>query len=147
MLRTKIARTSGSYPISLYRTPPKVGARDTGKFGWAAFPLILSLAACGAMTIAVKPVSPADIAAIELSATIAINLGADYTSLPLCPVQKPICADPTLKAEVKAKSLQLYTAVKTLQKASADGTPAAFAVVQTYLQNLQSSIPVKTTIQ
>src|ERR1700722_18346077 len=96
--------------------------------------MLILLAAC----TATAPVPPADVAALESGLTIAETLATNYTSLPACPVASNVCADPQIKASIKAYDLKAYTAIKTVE---ASHLPADLAVAQAALAAFQTSIP------
>ncbi len=106
------------------------------------FACLLALAACGGLSLLGKPVSPADIAALEEGVIIADTLALNYTILQPCPTSTPLCSDAATKQRIKIYAQRAHDAVKTLQVSSAAGAPAAFAAAQAALAALQASIPV-----
>jgi hypothetical protein len=98
------------------------------------------LAGCAGTTVT-SPVSPADVAAMKSSVTIAETLALNYTRLPACPAATKVCADPVTKLRIKANGQAAHDAVKTLQLSSAAGAPAAMAAAQAALDAFQASIP------
>lgn len=105
--------------------------------------LLLPLASCATWNAMMNPVSPADVAAIEITLTTAEKLATHYTSLPACPQPNGnvICADVTLKAKIKADDNQAYAAVAALKNSSAVGAPAAMSVAQAAIAALQNEVP------
>ena len=107
--------------------------------------LILPLAAALALSGCAisKPVSPADVAALESAVEVSERLAINYTRLPACGSTGAtnLCADPATKARVKAYGQKAYDAVMALKSASASGAPAALAAVEVALGQLQASIP------
>lgn len=99
---------------------------------------VLLVAGC---SNSLQPVSPADVAGVETEVTIAETLALNYTSLPPCP-GPVLCADPVAKAKIKTYGQAAHDAVKTLQKSSAAGAPAALASAQAALTAFQRTIPV-----
>lgn len=95
----------------------------------------LALAACGA------PVSPAEVAALESGLTAADRAALAYTTLPACPIATPVCADAAVKAQIKAKEMTAYTAIKSMQASSAAGTPSSLALAQAALSAYLAVIP------
>lgn len=100
---------------------------------------VLVLAACASTA----PVSPADVAALETSVTIAETLAADYTRLPPCPIAKQAtaCADPATKVRIKADGAAAYAAVVALRQASAADAPAAYDAAVAALAALEAATP------
>lgn len=108
----------------------------------ATVALALGLIGCaGTPAPTLAPVAPADIAAMESTLTIADQLALEYTTLPVCPLSAPLCADPATKASIKATGQAAYTAVKTLQASSAAGAPAAYTLAQAAMSAFQATIP------
>jgi hypothetical protein len=93
-----------------------------------------------------NPVSPADVATLEESVTIADTLALDYTSLPACPAAAPACSVATTKQAIKRYAQAAHDAVKTLQASSAADAPAALQAAEVALAALQASIPAVPTV-
>jgi predicted small lipoprotein YifL len=108
---------------------------------------VFSLAGCGSngsLSSATAPVSKADIAAVEVSLTTALNLA--NKCLGATPAQALVpCQSPTLRAVMIADEHKAVQAFTTLQNASADGQPAALAAVNVALQQLASETPSAAT--
>lgn len=84
------------------------------------------------------PVSPAQVAGLETSLTIADTLAIDYTTLPACPQASNVCSDPATKAAIKKYAAAAYTAVKTVQGSR---LPADMAVAEAAIAALQTAVP------
>lgn len=87
------------------------------------------------------PISPAQVAAIETTVTIAGLLAGEYTRLPSCPMVGVPCADPVAKARLQAAGARAHDAVVVLRSSSAAGAPAAYAVAAAALAALEASTP------
>jgi hypothetical protein len=96
----------------------------------------LAVAACAAQT-AVRPVSPQTIAEAELALTAAERAALAYTSLPPCPAAK-VCADPALKAKIKAADIIAYNAV-----VAARTNPALVGAAWSAITALSGLIPTR----
>src|SRR5271165_5975616 len=105
------------------------------------FGLLLGLGACTTMNPMLRPVSPADVAALEEAVTIADTVALNYTRLPPCPAGTRLCSVPASRQAIKVYAQRAHDAVKTLQAASAADAPAALAAAQAALVALQTSIP------
>jgi hypothetical protein len=111
-----------------------------------ALACLLALGACGTLSSMLKPVSPADVAALEEGVTIADTLALNYTRLPPCPTAAPVCAVAATKQAIKGYAQRAHDAVKTLQASSASDAPAAFSVARAALAALQASIPAAPAV-
>jgi hypothetical protein len=103
--------------------------------------ILAGLLLLGACTSATAPVSPNDIYAIESGYQAAATAAKHYTSLPPCPTATPVCADPNVKASIKAKDNDAWKALQTLKTATAANAPAALAAMQVALAALTSAVP------
>jgi hypothetical protein len=85
--------------------------------------------------------SPADVAAMENGLTAAEKVATAYTSLPVCntPAVHP-CADPVLKAKIKADDVIAYNAVMSLR---ANGGSVNLTAAQTAVAVLLADVPTK----
>ena len=101
------------------------------------------LAGCTALGTATTPVSPNDVAAVELALTAAETVAKNYTSLPACPLQTPVCADPVTKQSILDKDSAAYAAVVTLRTSSAAGAPAALTAAQVAIGYLRGAVPAQ----
>lgn len=105
--------------------------------------VLVALSGCDTVSALMHPVSPAEVAAVELALTTAEKLAVNYTQLPACgsATATKVCADPTLKAKIKTDDNAAYAAVQTLKSSSASGAPAALTAAQTAIQAFQSDVP------
>jgi hypothetical protein len=108
---------------------------------------LLALAACSTISELIDPVSPAEVAALEEGVTIADTLALNYTRLPPCPTEAPVCSVVATKQAIKNYAQQAHDAVKTLQTSSASGAPAALSAAQAALEVLELSIPAASATQ
>lgn len=94
----------------------------------------------------VKPVSLADIAAIEVTLTEAERVAGIYTHAAPCavPAVQP-CAIPKLVLTIRADAHAAHDRFKELQAATVAGRPAAMAVLTTALNVLTAETPVDAT--
>lgn len=111
--------------------------RGTVPYGAALLAMLLAGCAGSAVN---APVEPAEVAAIELTLTSLERAALTYTSLPACPTTK-VCADPVLKAKIKADDNKAYAAVQALRSNTAD--PAAMAVAKAALAALIVDLPIQ----
>lgn len=105
---------------------------------------LAALAGCSYVNAVMHPVSPQEVAAIEVALTAAENLASNYTKLTPCgtPGVTAICADPTLKAKIKNDDNVAYSAVQTLKTSSASGAPAALSAAQAAISAFNADVPV-----
>jgi hypothetical protein len=100
-------------------------------------PILAGLAGCAVNT---STIPTNTIAAAETSLTGADQLALLYTSLPACgsAVATAVCADPTLKAKIKADA---QTAYNDLLAAKADASllASATAAIQAYASEIPAS--------
>ena len=106
---------------------------------------LLALGACGTISAMMTPVSPAEVATIEDSVTIADILALNYTRLPPCSAAVKLCAVAGTKQSIKLYALKARDAVAALRTSSASGAPAALVAAQAALAALQASIPASST--
>jgi hypothetical protein len=110
--------------------------------------ILLSACSGSGTSTTSPPASPlVTIVATETGLTAAGTLAMNYVTLPICTgANGPLCADPTIKAQVKNAYDMAYDAVTAAQTvADAGGTPdltAATAAV-TVLKNLLATVPAK----
>lgn len=97
--------------------------------------IVLGCLVLGACASTSGRVSNAVDAAV-VSLTTAERLALVYTSLPRCPVQKPVCSDPSTVARIKDLDNKAYAAVK-----AAESNEALLSVAIAAVQSFQSSIP------
>lgn len=86
--------------------------------------------------------APADVAALEQSVTIAETLALNYTSLPPCPAASGLCADPVVKAKVKAYGQRAHDLALALRTSP---TAVALAAAQAALADFRATIPQTTS--
>lgn len=105
------------------------------------FPLLAGAMLLAGCTTQTSSSTPAQITAVEEGVTIAETLALNYTRLPACPTQAPVCADPATKLRVKASGQRAHDAVKTLQVAPVADQPAALVAAVAALSAFQAEIP------
>jgi hypothetical protein len=125
---------------------PIAGAKEFTLKRIIALACLLALGACGTFSSMLKPVSPADVAALEEGVTIADTLALNYARLPPCPTTAPVCSATATKQAIKGYAQRAHDAVKTLQASSASDAPAAFSVAQAALAALRASIPAAPAV-
>jgi hypothetical protein len=122
------------------------GAKELPLKRIIALVCLVALGGCGTLSAMLKPVSPADVAALEEGVTIADTLALNYTRLPPCPTAAPVCSAAATKQAIKGYAQRAHDAVKTLQASSASDAPAAFSVAQAALAALEASIPAAPAV-
>lgn len=111
---------------------------------------VLLLAGLTAVLVAcTKPVPPQDVYALAASLTAADRAALGYLTLPVCGspgVTTKICADPSIKAKIKAGAASAYAAVQAAEAGAQSGNSelmtAAGAAIAGYLALIPVAAPV-----